>query len=628
MVGKLVKYVTEGEDMTQSQSSMQRSYVLTDAGLRTLSSLKQSQRKSNQWIANKALIREVATVDKIFRQGLDSGRRSGSNEDYIQAVFNALGAGEPRKGFDYILHQSLDKSSPKVIILSNIRNCSCTSELLEFLDGNRCVVWVTESLLGEVQRASEQDHQKPEAYDCFLLLKSAESKAETFSEEIDLINRLQNEQLDKKLTLAVIHVESALCLPLDHPLNQKLKDVPQWQWSSSITKEVSQNLQSLLQTINSSPSVTEWTSLLRTISQMNSSANWLVAYAGENQMDQFKMLADDLGNETDRRVQSRYSYWGLGPAYMWDAACRNPTYHMKENLDRFPSFARPLSLSQHFDRTRYNFVSLGAGEGTKDKDVIKDFFNERGCDQPRTDFLYIAVDMSLDLLRLAIEKIRLPLHSCIAIQRDIETPVGIGEVAFISKLLGQQKPILYGLIGNTISNVQNPHDVMKNIASVMRDDDLLLFEAQIINPKALEENYEETSRRIKNEYKNDAFLRFAESALLQYTDLPMTSDERRDAYDVDVFPQNPLNGSRLIRIDCFFINRRSENINLRLMNNAHVTWRPGEHIYIYRSHKFTPEALKELVQVNGFEIFDSSPYLSPTQTGFMVMLLHRKPLIA
>lgn len=596
-------------------------YILTDSGLRRLNDAR--MRRSYEDIGGLANpTRDRGTVSKIFNQGKEVKRgktvTSGSDEASIQAVFAALEVTPaPEKGFDYILYQDSDVGTSKILISASTQHRSYASQLVAFfnddLDSEK-VVWVTDDL----SQDSEQPHQQLEFYDCFLLLKSADSKAETLNEELDLISQSQERRTDKRLTVVVIHIGSALCLPLNHPLNQKLRDVLQLEWRDF------QKLRDLVQTlpINPSTSVIEWTALLRTIAQMNSSANWLVAYAGENQMDQFKMLTADLSNETDRRVQSRYSYWGLGPAYMWHVACHDLTYHMKENLERFPSFAQPLSSSQHFDRTQYNFVSLGAGEGTKDKDVIENFFNEEGCNRPRKDFLYIAVDMSLDLLRLAIDKIRLPLHSCIAIQRDIETPKGIEEVAFISKLLGQEKPILYGFIGNTISNVQKPHDVMRNIAGVMRDEDLLLFEAQIIAPEALEEDYEDVSRRIKNEYKNDTFLRFAESALLQYTDLPMTSDERRDAYDVVVSPQTPPTGSRLIRIDCFFRNKRSENIILRLMNDARVTWRPEECIYIYRSHKFTPEALRELVQVD-FKILDSSQYLSSTQTGFMVMLLRR-----
>lgn len=458
-------------------------------------------------------------------------------------------------------------------------------------------------------------------YDCFLLLVSSRS-ADISDVIMAEIRRAR--QLCARMIL-LIHVGSPMSLPLNHPLLNHLHDIRQLEWQPTtelptFVQEVKELLAA--QRLEESPAVGDWIALLQNLSMLSGARNWLLTYVGENQFTQLGDLVADLANENGRKIQSGYSYWGLGPVYMWDRACTDPIYHMRENIVIFPSYAR--RLSSHVDKNRYNFVSLGVGDGNKDRSLIADFFNQNGNNQPREDFLYIPVDMSLDMLRLAIENIpQLPLHSRIAIQRDIETRDGMAEVAFIAKMLGRQQPILYGFIGNTIANVEQPQKVLENIVRVMEKDDLLLFEVQIVAPSVLEtERLQDTIDSVRREYLSEPFRRFAESALLQNTDLAIAPAERNESYVVDVSLHDWM-GGQLLQIDCFFENNSGRTLDMALLNGRIVRLNPEERIRLYRSRKFTQHTLQNFVEANGLKIIDKSEYLSPRRTGFIVMILQQ-----
>ncbi|MGL6339987.1 MAG: L-histidine N(alpha)-methyltransferase [Waterburya sp.] len=321
-------------------------------------------------------------------------------------------------------------------------------------------------------------------------------------------------------------------------------------------------------------------------------------------------------------MRSGYAYWGVGPTRMWERACSDLAYHMHENIERFSFYAK--QLANYVNKEQYNFVSLGVGEGSKDSSIIRDFFNKNEESKPRDDFLYLPVDMSLDMLRIAIGKIQeLPSYRRIAIQRDIETKDGMKQIAHIAKILGQDKPILYGFIGNTIANVEDPEHVLNNIVQVMNPEDLLLFEAQIIDDSALKNNQlQKTIRSVREEYEGISFRQFALSALLQNSDLSIEPREKESCYLVEVSLQSWKHG-QVLQIDCWFKNNTDRELYLTFSNEDTTTLNLEEKISLYCSRKFTSITLENFVQAMNLSILKTSTYLGNKGTGFMVMMLQR-----
>lgn len=534
-------------------------------------------------------------------------------------------AGEVPENKEGLSSNQEPDETARILLSDRSQDSSCAQQLRQALEAAGKAVFMAEDWL-----QSSDDELKQ--YDCFVLLVSSHSEAEKITQEVQRVRQLYDDRLDSKPAILLVHVGSPMCLPLNHRLHSLLQGISQQEWAQSAIATLVGAVQELL-AVNLSPvpvvhpeesnTASEWAALLKTLSGFKGEKNWLLTYVGESQIKKLGDLVAELEDQKERRIESRYSYWGLGPVYMWDRACTDKMYHMYENICRFPQYVK--QLSNHVNRERYNFVSLGVGEGSKDRSIISDFFNINGGATPREDFLYIPVDMSLDMIRLAIEKCsELPLHCRIAIQRDIESRDGMEKIAFIAKMLGQKRPILYGFIGNTISNVESPQDVLENIIRVMENDDLLLFEAQIVDASALEtERLRDTINSVEREYCGEVFRRFAESALLQNTDLSIAPAERNKFYDVDVSLQDWMTG-QLLQIDCLFENKSNRPIDMTLLNGQIVRLNSEERIRLYRSRKFTQSTLQSFLEVSGLRIIGKSEYLSDRDTGFMVMMLQRQ----
>lgn len=518
--------------------------------------------------------------------------------------------------------------SSNILLSDCSQDPSSAQQLRRALEAARQAVFMTEDW-------SECSDEELQPYDCFLLLVSSRSVdlGEIVIREVQRALQLRNARHDRQTAILLIHVGSPMSLPLNHALHSYLQSVLQLEWGSptdtpTVVQQVLEWLEAEQLPVrgrasDESQALGELELLLQNLSKLNISRNWLLTYVGENQLHRLRDLVNDLRNEENRRVQSGYAYWGVAPTRMWTRACSDPSYHMLENIHRFPHYAR--QFAHLVDKDRYNFVSLGVGDGSKDSSIISDFFNREGETHPREDFLYISVDMSLEMLRVAIGRIpELPLHRRIAIQRDIETPDGMAEIAHIANILGQQQPILYGFIGNTIANVEDPENVLHNILQVMKADDLLLFEAQIVAASVFEEHQLQTTMQcIRQEYEGVSFRQFALSTLLQNSDLSIEPVERDNCYTVDVYLQ-PWRYGQVLQIDCSFENNSGRQLYITFSNEDTATLKLQEKIRLYRSRKFTQRILQNFVETSGFNVLGKSQYLSSKGIGFMVMLLKRQ----
>jgi hypothetical protein len=309
---------------------------------------------------------------------------------------------------------------------------------------------------------------------------------------------------------------------------------------------------------------------------------------------------------------------------MWANACNDPAYHMLNNIQEFPNYTK--ELTSLVDNAIYHvFVSLGVGEGSKDSSIIRDFFCKEE-NRTRPDFMYIPVDMSREMLKVAVDRLRLdhPIANRTAIQRNIEAIDGMQEIALIAQTLGKQKSILYGFIGNTIANVEDPENVFRNIIQVMRTDDLLIFEAQIISELELEANRHQLIQHVQEEYKSIPFRQFAFSALLQNSDLSIGPDDRERCYEVDVSVQNWM-GSQILQIDCFFVNNTQDRVHIRYADDSIDTLDIKEKIRLYRSRKFTESTLGNFVTRNNLVNLGDRIYLDARKrVGFMLMMLKKR----
>lgn len=456
-----------------------------------------------------------------------------------------------------------------------------------------------------------------------LVSNSSTYNIEGILEEIIKFKESYVFQTKELFSMFLVHVDSPMTAPLNHPIHKQLYEFKQLEWNSN--GNVNILIENILNEVKNYKRLNNLKSFTSTLSELETSKKWLLTYIGENQLQKLGALVVDLTNAKERQIRSGYSYWGLGPAYMWERACHDGVgYHMRENIERFPEAVK--ALSEFIDRERYNFVSLGVGEGSKDKVIIRDVFCSNTELYPRDDFLYMPVDMSLDMLRISAEKTQelLPHHHCLGIQRDIESYGGILEISQMAKLVGDEQPILYGFLGNTIANVESPEVVLRNIASVMTEEDLLFFEVQIISDSAF--NDQIPYETIRNEYLSGAFRSFVESALLQNSDLRINSNEMNNSYRVDISKLDWDSYGSCLIIDCFFENKTGRPLYITLITGDTFTVEVNEKIRLLRSRKFPLVTLQNFVKASGFNILGEHQSLTcEKNTGSGVMMLkHHK----
>ena len=125
---------------------------------------------------------------------------------------------------------------------------------------------------------------------------------------------------------------------------------------------------------------------------------------------------------------------------------------MERNIRDFPRTIERFRA--YFEKGEFNYVSFGVGEGRKDGYVINTFFSGH-----EEDCTYFPVDMSIEMLILAMLHIQdrydTKYKNRIEIQRDFEDIQDLQDILRLVRHVGGDKPILYGFLGNTISNIEN-----------------------------------------------------------------------------------------------------------------------------------------------------------------------------
>ena len=176
-------------------------------------------------------------------------------------------------------------------------------------------------------------------------------------------------------------------------------------------------------------------------------------------------LINDL--ETKRETKIKYSYKGEG-AQIWDE-------RYKSNISPVKKAANSLFNScldyfqQFFADKQINIVDVGAGNGRAVEFITQKLIESKSLSK------YIAVDISESMSDLAIHNIQ-TLHPDLELvnyELDMEAEK-FDELLIKNKLSTDNTANLILLLGNTICNIDDRVQTLKNIRSGMKKDDLLV----------------------------------------------------------------------------------------------------------------------------------------------------------
>lgn len=317
---------------------------------------------------------------------------------------------------------------------------------------------------------------------------------------------------------------------------------------------------------------------------------WTLCFIGKNQYSQLGDLIRDLrrpksSNGDGKRFVSGFSYWGPGPTIAWTRACDDPFYRvMHDSIETFPDRWRDVSSA--VGEQPCHFVSLGIGTGHKDRDIL------RLLRQFGTEFFYIPVDMSLEMLSIGIGRTRMLLApgKLRPVQIDFSSTPNVESLRKLLDGLLHEEPILFSLLGNTLANFDEDMELLSTLSGLLREQDLFLLE--VAHTDSLEDA---AQQRAADEYASSPdFKYFATSALFQHTDIPIDLEsvlfvaERED--------------ERAIRIKVLYRNQTDTKLAVTLPDRQFLTFPPDDTIRLYLSRKYKQDRVEELVEKCGFSV--------------------------
>jgi L-histidine Nalpha-methyltransferase len=316
---------------------------------------------------------------------------------------------------------------------------------------------------------------------------------------------------------------------------------------------------------------------------------WNLSLIGEDQVAMLAQLAGDLTAPKSttgdgKFFDSGFAYWGIEPTVAWIQACSDPMYPvMRNSIESFlPRWER---IEKEVAGTAMHYVSLGPGDGHKDNVILTSFQHSS------TALSYIPVDMSAEMLRMCIHEPR----RARSISHDLVLPIQLDfgdpdNLLALKTLLGElvgDEPILYSLLGNTLSNFRNGELLLSRLSQLLRPQDRFVLE--LATTRTL--GQQEAAAAAAEYARSAAFRTFVTSALLSYTDIPFDMDS--------VHFDASIEDGRAIVIKVIYRNGTGTNIKFSLAGRHLFTFPADDTIRLHMTRKHLRNKLDELVRAGG-----------------------------
>jgi Histidine-specific methyltransferase, SAM-dependent len=369
-------------------------------------------------------------------------------------------------------------------------------------------------------------------------------------------------------------------------------------------------------------------------------SSWLSTFIGENSLQILANFEADIRHPKEPKIQSGLAYLGAIPTSFWIEVCSSPNYLMLASIQTFTRRLERFRLNFLNQGKDYVYLSLGIGGGEKDADICNLFIEDESS---KDKFIYIGVDLSVDMLKAGMTTLqnrcpKLPYNNCIALQFDITNPTSLQDVvtfarSHAAKLKNEDESkvkILFGLLGNTIFNFEEPCEAMEAISNMLGMNDFLLFEANVLSESTATEKWLSASESaIRDEYHNRNFFSFARAALLSSTDIDPTSIFEN--FQVDIARLDHGYGP-FVQIDCFYKNTGAEPATIEMLYSGEkMQFEPGKRIRLYRSRKMPKPTLEGFFARCGLSLVEDaegdmySDYFPRNSTkGIAVSLLKKR----
>lgn len=290
-----------------------------------------------------------------------------------------------------------------------------------------------------------------------------------------------------------------------------------------------------------------------------------------------------------RNIPTKFQYWGKEETQNWLDVCKNPEYInwpleislLDLNLPEIVKAVKPKVN---------NLVSLGIGNGEKDKMILNAFLKNH-------PMRYFTIDVSSHMVKTGLKT----LNSV-----PTEKTAYIGDFEHLEKLAPKIKKQTTGnnlisILGNTLGNLDQI-TTLNLIRRSMGKNDFLLFAVQILEKgKVLDVG------EILSAYNTKVLQKLSFGALIG------TGLKRTDGIIEIEFGKNKLY-PQLNTIEYFFTLKKDRTIKYL---NREIDFKTGERILTYYSYKYDKKNITFLLNNNGFKIIKY--FFSPGQKYLLAL---------
>src|SRR3984885_12793713 len=176
-------------------------------------------------------------------------------------------------------------------------------------------------------------------------------------------------------------------------------------------------------------------------------------------------IADELAESIEARdLPEKFFYWTPLSIQTWKALSARSEDALRETWEGLASKAD--NLTRAFPGT-VPVISFGAGEGLKDREVLK------ALKLAGREAKYFPVDSSQALLEMACAGAEDDDCEALGIKADISSPMHLLLAADVS-----EAPRLFLMVGNTLGGF-DPLDQIKHVAACIQKGDLLIVDAHL-----------------------------------------------------------------------------------------------------------------------------------------------------
>jgi L-histidine N-alpha-methyltransferase len=290
-------------------------------------------------------------------------------------------------------------------------------------------------------------------------------------------------------------------------------------------------------------------------------------------------VARDL-RKTPKQLQPKYLYDALGST-LFEAICRLPWYQItraEQRLLEEHGDAIASALSAAAGAARVTVVELGCGKGEKLQRLVAAIDN-----QEATADIHL-IDVSDEALRATRRRLRRFGHFSVT-SHQMAYEEGLARAA----AKRYDGPAITLFLGSNIGNFDPPDAgaLLRLIASVQRDRDLLLLGADLVKPE----------RELMLAYDDPLGVTAAFNKNL----LVRMNHELGADFDVDAFAHEARWDASESRIEMHLVSRRPQRVALPAAD-LDIEFEAGESIWTESSYKYEADQIVAMGAAAGFSL--------------------------